>query len=893
MSARPALFPAPRFRSSAPMRAALCALGIATACADANSQKGCRFDTECGDGLCIDGACVPDPCPECLDASPINGDRDDGVPGASCTLDGKVERGEITLAPGIGVPFRSSGLEAMLPVDLAGTAADDGTLTWDLSRLPGAVTEDRFTQLFAPAEAPVGAAFPEADYVVALPGTPGLLAFYDLNDTALRMLGVADAAGAYTQLLFDPPVDALRFPLQVGDRWETRTTARGSLFGASIQVTDHYTTEVRGRGRVTLPAGEIPALQLLTTQTRSFDAAGFEQVSTTVDFLAECQGYVAKAISAEGERGLPEQVRLLSLMLPQSCAADAECGAGGVCEDTRCRAGATFAEVVGPAPACRANGDGVVEDAEMPVEAGLVGRFRGSAPGADVTVDLEGEPAAGGGRLWRFDTDALGADERLERTLAPDDFWFGPYFPAATYAAILDAESGTYAVFERVPGELRIIGLASDVPDRTLLVYETPVAAMRFPMREGDSWSADTRAAGRLEGQDLEIDMHYEFAVDAQGTIRLPAGEVPVLRQRIGSRQQVVGAPFAIARQSVLFVAECLGGVARVVSELNETEGLFTVASEVSRLTVPECLSHLQCGPAATCVDGRCGGDGPPDPDPEADAGPGPDPDAGTDGGPGPGPDPDGGLPPPPDPDGGAPLCNPEGDFVVTRAEFPLSAGQTAHFRIADDVGLAVDLRGRECPEGRCWDLSADRGGDANVVVELMPVAGRWFAEDFPDATYVSYVDREQGWLGVFRLTNDALQLLGTASEDDGAMKTTYDPPVDLYRFPLAVGDEWVVSTSQTGFLNYGFVPIFTNDTYTIRATAAGVVDTPQGPFRAVQVVAQVSQAVPFTFLGNDRIVHTFVSECFGIIGRVVSEADESEPFFETASRIERLAPAR
>jgi hypothetical protein len=884
MSARPA----------PPHLVRLTAALVLTACADAASTSGCRFDSDCEDGVCIDGACAPDPCPECLDASPIIGDPDDGVPGVRCTLDGKVERGEISLAPGVGVPFRTSGLEAMLAVNLAGTPADDDTLAWDLERLPGDVNEDRFTQLFAPAEASVRAAFPDADYLVVLPGTPGLLAFYDLNDTALRLLGIADAAGAFTQLVFDPPVDALRFPLQAGDRWETRTTARGALFGASVQVTDHYATEVRARGRVTLPAGEIPALQLLTTQTRTFDSAGFEQVSTTVDFLAECGGYVAKAISAEGERGLPEQVRMLSLMLPQTCETDAACGAGGLCEDGRCRAGAPFAEVVPAAPACRANGDGTIDDAEMPVEPGLAGRFRRSAAGVDVTVDLEGEPGAGGGRLWRFDTDALGAEERLERTLEPGAFWFGAFFPGATYAAILDAESGTYAVFERVPGELRIVGLASEVPDRTLLVYETPVAAMRFPMREGDVWSADTRAAGRLEGQDLEIDMHYEFAVDASGSIRLPAGEVPVLRQRIASRQQVVGAPFAIARQSVLFVAECLGGVARVVSELNETQGLFTTASEVSRLTVPQCLSPLQCGPGVSCVDGRCGGEAGPPPDPDSDAGPPPDADAGpgpeADGGPDPGAD---FGPPPPDPDGGAPLCNPEGDFVVTRAEFPLGAGQTAHFRIADDVGLPVDLRGRACADGTCWDLGADRGGDADVVVELMPVAGRWFAEDFPDATYVSYVDREQGWLGVFRLTENALQLLGTASEDDGAMKTTYDPPVDLYRFPLSVGDEWTVETSQTGYLNYGFVPIFTNDTYTVRATASGVLETPQGPFRAVQVVAQVSQAVPFTFLGNDRIVHTFVSECFGIVGRVVSEADESEPFFETASRIERLAPAR
>jgi hypothetical protein len=233
------------------------------------------------------------------------------------------------------------------------------------------------------------------------------------------------------------------------------------------------------------------------------------------------------------------------------------------------------------------------------------------------------------------------------------------------------------------------------------------------------------------------------------------------------------------------------------------------------------------------------------------------------------------------------------GDYTVDREEFPLTAGQTAHFRIADsEAGLPVDLAGTDCAEGKCWDLSGARDGDADAVVELMPVDGLWFADDFPGATYVSYVDREQGWLGVFRLTDDALQLMGTASAAEGEMKTTYDPPVDLYRFPLHPGDHWTIETSQSGYLNFG-VPIFTNDTYNITAAAHGEVETPQGTFRAVQVVAQVSQAVPFTFLGNDRIVHTFVSECFGIIARVVSEADETEVNFARASRIERLAPAR
>lgn len=871
-------------------RAVLAAAALlAAACADGATDKGCHFDSDCGDGVCVDGQCTADPCPTCEDASPISGDPDDGVPPSTCTVDGRVLRAELVLGPGVGVPFRTTGLEDLHAVDLAGTPGDGGMLAWDLTGAVGATDEARFTQLFDPAEAPVSADFAGVDYIVPLPGTPSLLAFYDLDDAALRLLGIADAAGAYTHLTYDPPVEVLRFPLQVGDRWQARATARGALFGASVQVTDEFSTEVRGRGVVTLPAGDIPALELLTVQTRHFDSAGFSQVSTTVDFLAECGGYVAKAVSAEGESGLFERARLVSVMLPQTCAADADCGTGGACVDARCAPRATFAEAVPPAPACRADGDFVITDAEMPVEAGLAGRFRLSAPGAEIAVDLDGEVADGEHRLWRFDADALGTDERLERTLDPAEFWFGDHFPGATYAAVLDAASGTHAVFERVPGELRILGLASRAADRTLLVYETPVAAMRFPLRVGDAWSADTPASGRLEGQEIALAMHYDFRVDAAGTIRLPAGDVPVLRLRIDSRQQVEGAAFALARSTVLYVAECLGGVARVVSQVNETEREFTVASEVSRLTVPQCLTSLQCPAEAHCVDARCEGASPPPPD--ADSGVAPPP--GDDGGVSPPPDTDGGIEPPPDPDAGVPLCNPQGDYTIDRAEFPLSAGLTAHFRVAEsEAGLPVDLNGTDCAEGTCWDFSADRDGDTAEVVELIDPAGLWFADDFPDATYVSVMDRERGWLGAFRLTDAGLELLGTASGAEGEMKTTYDPPVQLYRFPLHPGDHWTVETTQSGYMNYG-IPVFTNDTYDIHATAHGEVETPQGTFRAVQVVTRVSQAVPFTLFGSDRIVHTFVSECFGIIARAVSLSGEDMPFFARASRLERLAPAR
>ncbi len=510
----------------------------------------------------------------------------------------------------MGVPFRNSGLETMLPVDLAGASADDGTLTWDLLAPARDAAADRYTQLLADGEAPSSADFPEADYIVALPGSPGLLAFYDLTDTALRLLGIADAAGAYTKLTYDPPVDSLRFPLQVGDPGRRATVARGTLLR---RVQSRSRTLLRDRGP--RPRQGHPARRRdPRPRARDHPVPHLRHGRLHADLdHGRLSGRVRRFRGQGGlgrgrARACPTQVRLLSVMLPTTCEADAACGSGGVCNDGRCALAGVFSDYAPLEPVCRPNGDGIIDDAELPVRAGLSGVFRLSDPSMSVDVDLAGEPEAGGGRLWRFDADALGADERLEAAMEPDGFWFAPYFADATYVAVLDAASGTNAIFRRTPGELSILGLASNVPDQTLLVFDTPVAAMRFPLKQGDAWTADTRTTGKLEGQDVSIDMHYALSVDAAGHVRLPAGTVPVLRLRLDTRQQVVGAPFALARSTVLFVAECLGAVARVVSGVNEVAPEFTSATEVSRLTVPRCLSSLQCQADAKCEDGRCVG---------------------------------------------------------------------------------------------------------------------------------------------------------------------------------------------------------------------------------------------------------------------------------------------
>jgi len=786
---------------------------------------------------------------------------------------------EFSLEPGTGAPFLSINDPAGLQFDLAGRAAEEG-LRWRF--LPeGEDVEGLYAAIWTPDLFEAGVHFPTADYATALPSSPGLIAFFDLNEEHLGLLGLADPSGEFTRLIYEPPLELLRFPLKSGAEWRVESRATGIFLGATVSLSDQASVRVRGLGMLDTPAGVLPVLQILTTLERNFESAGFSQIYTEVDFISECGGFVARAISHEGIRDLPEWVARAQVLAPLSCESQAACGLGGRCNaEGYCEADGELPNLA--EPLCRPNGDGIISDAEMPIQAGLGGLFRLNDPAHEVRVDLLGQ-LEGEQPVWDFRDDALGELERVERTTSPEGFWFAPHFPEATYVGVLDAGLGMLAIFKRVEGALQLLGVASERVDGTLLIYDTPVDALRFPLKPGDSWRASTAARGQLEGADVVLEMSYHFTAGAAGRIQLPAGDIPVIPLNMTATQQVEGAPFAMQRRSLLFMAECLGGVTRVVSRNNEEAEQFTQAVEVARLTIPRCLDDLQCRRGALCQQGLCEGEAPL---PVEDAGVQDDASVDLDAGLSDAVLEDVALPL----DAASPLCNPEGDGVLTRDEFLLAPGSIAHLLVAEGH-QPVDLMGSPCEAGRCWDFAAPRENDARRIVELYPVEGAWYAEEFPEASYASLLDSERRWLGLFRLSEGGLDLLGTASEEPRDMLTTYEPPVRLYQFPLSVGDAWVAETTQNGY--WGFSSIWTEDRYTIQVLERGQVQTPQGPFDAIQVVTTLEQSVPFTIFATDRVIHTFLSECFGIVARIVGPEDETETFFDRADRVERLMPSQ
>lgn len=236
-------------------------------------------------------------------------------------------------------------------------------------------------------------------------------------------------------------------------------------------------------------------------------------------------------------------------------------------------------------PGCTPNKDGVVTREEVPITAGLYAKFR---VGRAEDVSTAGTPAGAGKRTWDF-TAALASDVNvLVETQPLAGKWYAPKFTGATYAAKLQEGSELLGVFEVSPGAILLRGVVSPNDDltKTELTNDPAVAALKFPLQAGATWTTTTDVSGTAQGVVLfgtykEV---YTSEVDATGQLKTPLGTFDVLRVHTKLVRNVGVLP-SVTIHTFAFVTECYGTVATVRSEENETNVEFTRAAEIRRIT--------------------------------------------------------------------------------------------------------------------------------------------------------------------------------------------------------------------------------------------------------------------------------------------------------------------
>jgi hypothetical protein len=247
-------------------------------------------------------------------------------------------------------------------------------------------------------------------------------------------------------------------------------------------------------------------------------------------------------------------------------------------------------------PSCEPNVDGRITRDELLFVEGATARVR---IGRDVSVDVDGEAGQGSARVWDLTRPDPEEDELGLLTVEPmQGHWFDELFPAAQLAGPLvpssDGVSSILGPLSITDDGVLIHGSASrdENPSegKTLLAYEEPVLLYPFPLELGTHAVTVTQALNAVaRGIPLAIEDTYTVDVTAHGEVRLPDLILEDALRVTLRLERVPVAGLSVQQVTHVFLNECVGEVARIVSPfvpLDESlPDDFETAAEIWRLS--------------------------------------------------------------------------------------------------------------------------------------------------------------------------------------------------------------------------------------------------------------------------------------------------------------------
>lgn len=214
----------------------------------------------------------------------------------SANNDGKIELSELLFMVGATASYRVNPPGTLAPVDNRGQV-ESGKPVWDHSSLSGVVAGIKVEPVDGTWYAKH---FPDATFAIGQDVKAGTLEVLrlDIGGQRLQLLGLASRKADVTLMVYQPPIDIMRFPLRAGLKFTTTGEVHdGKLNNLPIATKDTYEVEVDAEGTVRLPSLEMRRSLRQKVKVRIQTVGAKEVHALQYQWFHECFGEVVRSVA--------------------------------------------------------------------------------------------------------------------------------------------------------------------------------------------------------------------------------------------------------------------------------------------------------------------------------------------------------------------------------------------------------------------------------------------------------------------------------------------------------------------------------------------------------------------------------------------------------------------
>jgi len=217
----------------------------------------------------------------------------------TCTAnnDGKIDLDELLFQVGASADYRVNPPGTLATVDNQGRL-EQGQLVWDHSSIDKTVVAP--VRVEEVSNTWYAKHFPDASFAIGQDIKAETLEVVRLDRSAgkLLLLGLVSRKADDTLMVYKPPIEIMRFPLQKGLKFTSvGEVENGTLNGLPIATRDTYEIEVNAEGTVLLPSLEMRRTLRQQVKVRIETVGQKEVHALQYQWFHECFGEVVRSVA--------------------------------------------------------------------------------------------------------------------------------------------------------------------------------------------------------------------------------------------------------------------------------------------------------------------------------------------------------------------------------------------------------------------------------------------------------------------------------------------------------------------------------------------------------------------------------------------------------------------